>query len=123
MLRFAPVLLLAAAACSYFDGSASLPIGADGRVANQTAEAIHVFAVDAETATLIDIAPEFDITDQRVVPPGETAPFDIDGYERGEDIVVFVYRVTDGHATYATTLAASARGFEQNGETVTVRSL
>lgn len=122
MLRFAPVWLLVLVGCS-FEGSGLFPAGADGRILNETPEAIHVFAVDAETATLIDIAPEFDITDQSVVASGDSAPFEIDGYEPGEDIVVFVYRVAESRATYATTVTASAAEFARNDETVTVRSL
>ncbi len=123
MLRLAPLLLLALAACSLADGWGRLPESADGLVVNKTAESVHVFAVDAETAALIDLNPEFDITDQLVVGAGEAAPFEIDGYERGDDIVVFVYRVADGRALYTTAVTASAREFARDDETVTITAL
>ena len=97
---------------------------APGGVVNRTGEAIAPLAVDAETAALIDLASEYTLAeDELVVPAGEAAALPIEGYDDGEDVVVFVFRVRGRTATYAGSLPISADEFERSDAVVTVRRL
>ncbi|HIG74717.1 MAG TPA: hypothetical protein EYQ24_09145 [Bacteroidetes bacterium] len=99
---------------------------AEGVLVNQTSEAIYALGVDAETATRIDIAPEFTLADDDrdgVVAPGEAGALDVEAYDRGDGVVVFVYRVEADRAAFARSIAIDGEAFVSADGVVTVRQL
>lgn len=119
---FPLALLVALASCS-LAGPGSIAPEADGTLVNATEATLWPLAVDAETATLIDINPEMEIDPDDAIAPGESAPLTIQGGAVDEGVVVFVYRVEGTRATFATTLAIDGEAFERADGVVTVREL
>ena len=102
------------------------PPNAEATLVNETGVSIYAFAVDVETSTLIDIAGTIQITDQtrdRVVAPGEDAEMDVEAYDPGDGVVVYVYRVEEDTAEFADMLQIGGSTFERAGGVVRVRQL
>lgn len=98
--------------------------GAEAVLVNLTTDAIYALAVDAETATRLDIAPEFTLADDDgVVAPGGAGALDVEAYDRGDGVVVFVYRVEADRAAFARSIAIDGEAFAAADGVVTVRQL
>ena len=120
MLRFAPLLLLVLAACSYadLDSEEGLSSATGGTVLNETSAPVFWFALGAEAATLVDPSPEVLITDANrddVLAPGASADLVVEEYREGEDFVLFLYRVEKGGdlATFAQVQRVDAAEYER----------
>lgn len=114
----------AAGACS----SASGP-GEDGlEVRNEVQISLIVLAVDAETATVIDPAPELSVDDHldRFVEPGGTLRIPLDEVvgelTAGEGVVLFVYDADQDPAPWLTGLAVSASELADAGYRVAIET-
>ena len=95
LLVFFVLLLLVAPACS----SPLLSIGAAERVAlqNRTSSPLLYLAVERELSTRVDPNPSWRVADHldRLIEPAQTRDVEVQEYQRGDDVRVFLYRVAD----------------------------
>lgn len=87
-------LLLALPACSVLEAEEA----ANVTLVNRTNETVYYLAVDAETATLIDLIPDFSPENPpfpAIQPEQSRLVQDIEGYSQGEDIVFFFYAIRE----------------------------
>ncbi len=95
--------LLLLPACALLDsgdgeGAVITPLGNEIVLVNQTGETIYYLALDEETAHLVDPIPCFEPSGAPLpaLADGATAALtDIEGYEPGEDLRLFIYAVRD----------------------------
>ena len=93
------LLLLPVAACSnpLLFGSE-----ADGIVLrNRATHPLLYLAVEREVCTRLDPNPSWRVADHldHLIEPGETRRIEVDAYQRGDDVCIFLYRVTDRSGT------------------------
>ena len=119
MLRLTPALFLLFAACSLVGpDSTTFSLGPDGQIVNQTSEAIWFFAVNSDEAALIYPRPSVTLTDanrEAVVEAGGSTTLDVNPYEPGDDVVVFLYRVDGDEADFADIVRVDGEEFERTG--------
>ena len=81
--------------------------GPDGVVLTNASDiTLLALVVERETSNVIDPNPRFDVEpdDPRIMPPGADRSYDaadiIGGYERGQDLRVFIYEIIAGEAVW-----------------------
>ena len=94
-------------------------------VSNVTDESMTILAVGRELASRLEINPTFPIgsDSDRVITPGgsiELATDDIWEFARGDDVVVFLYSVEEGEASYRGSLSRTDEELRKNEHRVEV---
>ena len=130
MLRFIPLFLLALSGCSLVgpDSDGSFADNAEAKVINRASETLFVWAMDEDTLALIDLdlGATIPLTDQNrhaVVKPGKSTVIDVEAYDPGDSMFVFVYRVCDDGATYRTSVRIEGEDFTRDRGIVTITRL
>ena len=126
MSRALLLLALLASGCSLTgpsnaDIEAARSPEADGVIVNRTSASFIPYAMDESNAALFDPASEFTVSDQDlIVASGDARALGITGYEPGETVIVYLFRVRGDVATYAGFQRIDGAEFERDDAVVTV---